>query len=109
MHALLPIALNTFREARRNKIFYSTLFFAVILILTSTLVTEVTFVSMDRILRDVGFATINLFAVGMAIFLGIGMVNREIERKTIYTVISKPVPRWAFILGKDLGLLLTLG
>ncbi|MFN0061984.1 MAG: ABC transporter permease [Myxococcaceae bacterium] len=109
MHALWPIALNTFREARRNRVFYSILLFAVLLILFSVLFTEVTFVAQDRILRDVGFATINLFGVGMAIFLGIGMVNREIERKTIYTVISKPVPRWAFVVGKDLGLLLTVG
>ena len=100
MGSLLPIALNTFREARRNRIFYSILFFAVALILFSVLFTEVTFVSQDRILRDVGFGAIDFFAVGLAIFLGIGMVNKEIERRTIFTVISKPVPRWAFILGK---------
>jgi ABC-type transport system involved in multi-copper enzyme maturation permease subunit len=108
MHAIWPIAFNTFREARRNRVFYSILFFGVVFILLSVLFTEVTFVAMDRILRDVGFGTINLFSVGLAIFLGIGMVNREIERKTIYTVISKPVSRAAFILGKNLGLLLTL-
>ena len=108
MHAIWPIAFNTFREARRNRIFYSVLFFAVILILFSVLFTEVTFVAMDRILRDTGFAIINLFSAAIAIFLGVGMVNREIERKTIYTVISKPMPRWAFIVGKAVGLLLTL-
>src|SRR5262249_17224357 len=78
------------------------------LIGASILFTEVTFVAHDRILRDIGFATMNLFAIALAIFLGIGMVNREIEKKTIYTVVSKPVPRWSFIVGKYLGLLLTM-
>lgn len=108
MNAIFPIAWNTFREARRNRVFFSILFFAVALILFSVLFTEVTFTSHDRILRDVGFATMNLFGVAMAIFLGVGMVNREIEKKTIYTVVSKPVPRWSFILGKGAGLTLTL-
>jgi Cu-processing system permease protein len=108
MTSIAAIALNTFREARRNRIFYSTLFFAVGLILFSVLFTEVTFVAHDRILRNVGFATMNLFGVGIAIFLGVGMVNREIEKRTIYTVISKPLARWAFIVGKYAGLLLTL-
>lgn len=108
MGAILPIALNTFREARRNRVFYSLLFFAVGLILFSVLFTELTFVSQDRILRDVGFATIDVFGLTIAIFLGIGMVNREIEKRTLYTVISKPVPRWSFVLGKFVGLGLTL-
>lgn len=108
MHALLAIAQNTFREARRNRIFYSILFFAVALILVSVLFTQVTFVAYDRILRDIGFATMNVFGLVMAVFLGVGMVNREIERRTIYTVVTKPVPRWGFIVGKVLGLFLTL-
>jgi ABC-type transport system involved in multi-copper enzyme maturation permease subunit len=108
MHAIFPIALNTFREARRNRVLYTTLFFGVALIGLSVIFTEVTFVAHDRILRDFSFATMNIFALGLAVFLGIGMVNREIEKKTIYTVVSKPVPRWAFIVGKWLGLLLTM-
>ena len=108
MHAILPIALNTFREARRNRILYTALFFGVALIGLSIFFTEVTFVAHDRILRDFGFATLNVFALGLSIFLGIGMVNREIEKKTIYTVVSKPVPRSAFIVGKWLGLFFTM-
>lgn len=108
LSGVVPVALNTFREARRNRVFYSIVFFAVALILFSVLFTEVTFLAYDRILRDVGFATMNVFGVALAIFLGIGMVNREIEKKTIYTVVSKPVSRAAFILGKFVGLQLTL-
>lgn len=108
MHALLPIALNTLREARRNRVFYAIIFFAVALIASSIFFTDLTFAEYDRILRDTGFATMDLFGVALGIFLGVGMVNREIEKKTIYTVITKPVPRWAFIAGKDLGLMLTL-
>src|SRR5690606_25555539 len=66
------------------------------------------YVERDRILQDVGLAAIRLFGVAIAIFVGIGLVHREVERRTVYTILSKPIARSEFLLGKYLGLLATL-
>jgi ABC-type transport system involved in multi-copper enzyme maturation permease subunit len=109
----LAIAGNTIREARRHKIFYSIFFFALIIILNSFLFTHLTIATYDRILRDVGTTAIDFFGVLLAIFLGVGMVSREVDRRTVYTVVTKPIRRADFIIGKYLGLsgvlLVTLG
>jgi ABC-type transport system involved in multi-copper enzyme maturation permease subunit len=63
---------------------------------------------LTRIIADVGLTAIHLFGVTIAVFLGITLVSQEVERKTIYLILSKPVPRWEFIVGKALGLSLTL-
>lgn len=102
------IALNTFREAVRDKILYTLLFFALLMIAGSLLVAELTIGEYEKILRDLGLASINLFGMLIAVFVGIGLVWKEIDRKTIYTIASKPVHRWQFLLGKYLGLLGTL-
>ncbi len=102
------IALNTFREAVRDKILYSLLFFAILMIGGSVLVAELTIGEQDKIIRDVGLAAISIFGLMIAIFIGIGLIYKEIERKTIYTIASKPVARWEFLVGKYLGLLATL-
>lgn len=108
MGPILAIALATFTEARRNKILYSTLFFAVVILFNAVLFTEVTIHSYDRILRDVGLGAIGIFGVLIAIFLSVNMVNREIDRRTIYTVVTKPIRRGQFVLGKALGVMVTL-
>ena len=102
------IALNTFREAVRDKILYTLLFFAVLMIGGSVLVADLTVGEYGRIIRDLGLASISLFGLMIAVFVGIGLVYKEIERKTIYTIASKPVPRWQFVLGKYAGLIITL-
>lgn len=102
------IALNTFREAVRDKILYTLLFFALLMIAGSLLVAELTVGEYEKILRDLGLGAINLFGMMIAIFVGIGLVWKEIDRKTIYTIASKPVRRWQFLLGKYLGLSGTL-
>ena len=98
------IALNTFREAVRDKILYTLLFFALAMIAASLAVAELTVGEYEKILRDLGLAAINIFGVVIAVFVGIGLVYKEIERKTIYTIASKPIARWQFLLGKYLGL-----
>ncbi len=108
MIKIWAIALNTFREAVRDKILYTLLFFALAMIAASLLVAELTVGEYEKILRDLGLASINLFGVVIAIFVGIGLVYKEIERKTIYTIASKPIARWQFLLGKYLGLSGTL-
>jgi len=102
------IALNTFREAIRDKILYALLFFALLMIGASVLVAELAVGEYEKILRDLGLAAINIFGVAIAVFVGIGLVYKEIERKTIYTIASKPIARWQFVSGKYLGLSGTL-
>jgi ABC-type transport system involved in multi-copper enzyme maturation permease subunit len=102
---VLTIANQTLIEARRNRVFYSVFLFALIVILNSVIFTEVTVTTMDRVLKDVGLAAINVFALALTIFTGVGIINREIDRKSIYTVLAKPISRLGYILGKYLGLL----
>ena len=96
------------REAIRNRVLYTLLFFALALIGTGVLLSTLSYVERERILQDVGFAAIRIFAVAIAIFVGIGLVHREVDRRTIFTILSKPISRSEFLLGKYLGLLLTL-
>lgn len=105
---VLAIAANTMREAVRSRVLYTLLFFAIVLIGTGVLLSTLSYVEQERILQDVGFAAIRVFGVAIAIFVGIGLVHREVDRRTVYTILSKPIARSEFLLGKYLGLLATL-
>jgi ABC-type transport system involved in multi-copper enzyme maturation permease subunit len=102
------IALNTFKEATRNKIYYLLIFFGIFFVLSSKLVTLLTIGDKVKVLKDLGLASINFFSVLIAIFTGIDLVYKEIEKKTIYNILSKPISRSCFIIGKFFGLALTL-
>ena len=102
------IALNTFREAVRNRILYFILFFALILMLASGVVKELSIAAHDRIVTNLGLSCISFFGLMTAVFVGISLVYNELEKKTIYTIVSKPVHRFQFLLGKFFGLLLTI-
>lgn len=105
---ILSIAVNTFRENLREKLLYNLLFFALLMIGSSVLLSTLTLGDWNRLILDLGISSINFFGVLIAIFVGIGLVSKEIEKKTIFTIISKPVPRYEFLLGKYLGLVGTL-
>ena len=105
---LLSIAANTFRETVRNKILYVILAFALVVIGLTWFLADLSMGEFSRIVADVGLASIHLFGVIIAVFLGITLVSQEMERKTIYLVLSKPVPRWEFVLGKAAGLCATI-
>lgn len=105
---IVSISLNTFRENLREKLLYNLLIFALLMIGSSILLSRLTLGDYHRLILDLGLASINVFGVLIAIFVGIGLVSKEIDKKTIYTIISKPVPRYAFLLGKYLGLVTTL-
>ena len=105
---VLSIALNTFRENLRDKLLYNLLVFALLMIGSSVLLMRLTLGEFHRLFLNVGLGSINFFGVLIAIFVGIGLVSKEIEKKTIYTIVSKPVARYQFLLGKYLGLTLTL-
>ena len=108
MRQVVVIALNTFRENLRDKILYNLLFFALLLIGTSVLLADLTVMEHHKMVTDMGLAAINLIGVIIAIFVGIGLVSKEIERRTVYTIMARPISRTQFILGKYLGLALTL-
>lgn len=105
---VLSIALNTFRENLRDKLLYNLLIFALLMIGSSLILMRLTLGEFHRLILDIGLGSINFFGVLIAIFVGIGLVSKEIEKKTIYTIVSKPVARFQFLLGKYLGLCLTL-
>ena len=104
MHLLMVVAGNTFRETIRDKILYNLVLFAVLLIGTSVLLGTLTIGEQARIINDLGLAAINLVAVIIAIFVGIGLVTKEIERRTVYTILARPITRVQFVLGKYMGL-----
>jgi ABC-type transport system involved in multi-copper enzyme maturation permease subunit len=102
------IARNTFREAIRDRILYGLLAFAMLLIGCSVALADLSIGQQERLMKDIGLAAISAIGVLMAVFLGITLVSKEIERRTVYTILSKPVRRYQLILGKYLGLAATL-
>lgn len=108
MWSVTVIALNTFRENLRDKILYNLLFFALLLIGASVLLGELTIAEQKKVVTDTGLAAINLVGVLIAVFVGIGLVTKEIERRTVYTIMTRPISRVQFLLGKYCGLIVTL-
>jgi len=105
---IAAIALNTFREAVRDRILYTILVFALLLIGASVILATLSIGQEGKIVKDLGLASSSLFGTFIAIFLGIGLVSKEIERRTIYAIVAKPIYRFQFLLGKYIGLVLTL-
>jgi ABC-type transport system involved in multi-copper enzyme maturation permease subunit len=108
MNRILVIARNTFRENIRDKVLYNLILFALIMILSSLLVGRLSLGNEVKIILDLGLASISLFGMLIAVFLGIGLVYKEMDKRTVYALLAKPVRRYEFILGKYLGLLYTL-
>jgi len=102
------IALNTFREAVRDRVLYLLLVFALILIAVSRLLSLLTVGNEDKIIKDVGLSAISVFGVLTAVFVGVSLVFKEIERRTVYTLLANPVSRWQFLVGKYFGLMAVL-
>ncbi|HUQ49176.1 MAG TPA: ABC transporter permease subunit [Terriglobales bacterium] len=102
------IAFNTYREAVRDRVLYNLVFFALLMVASAPLFGNIS-IGLERIvLVNLGLTAITLFGVVIAIFIGIGLVSKEIDKKTLYTVLSRPVRRWEFIFGKYCGLAGTL-
>jgi ABC-type transport system involved in multi-copper enzyme maturation permease subunit len=108
LNRILSIATNTFRETVRNKILYVILAFALLVIGFSWFLADLSVGELTRIIVNVGLAATQIFGVIMAVFIGITLVSQEVDRKTVYLMLSRPVPRWEFIVAKALGLSLTL-
>src|SRR2546430_8930527 len=102
------IARNAFREAVRDRVLYNLVVFALLLIAGAILLGELSAGQEAKIIVDLGLSAILLFGVFIAIFVGVGLVYKEIERRTLYAILAKPIGRGEFLLGKYLGLCLTL-
>ena len=101
------IAMNTFKEAVRDKILYVLVAFGVLLILGSKAIGYVSFGQDYKIMADIGLTSIWMFSGMVSIFVGTGLIYKEVDKRTIYTILSKPAERWQFLLGKYFGLALT--
>jgi len=108
MTRILVIARNTFRENIRDKVLYNLILFALVMILSSIIFGQLSLGNEVKIILDLGLASISIFGMLIAVFLGIGLVYKELDKRTIYALLAKPVHRYEFIIGKYLGLLYTL-
>ncbi len=108
MRVIGTIALSVFRESVRDKVLYNLLLFAVLLIGASYLLGQLTAGQDMKIIKDLGLSATSIFGLFIAVFIGIGLVWKEVERRSIYSLLAKPITRVDFILGKYAGLVLTL-
>jgi len=105
---IVPIALNTFRESVRDRVLYNLVLFVVLLVGASIFLGEISLSQETKIIVDMGLSAMLVFGVLIAIFIGIGLVYKEIDKRTIYSLLAKPLHRYEFILGKYFGLCFTL-
>ena len=104
----LAIARNAFREAVRDRVLYNLILFVLLLIAGAIFLGELSAGQESKIIVDLGLSAMLLFGAFIAIFVGVGLVYKEIERRTLYAILSKPIGRGQFLLGKYLGLCATL-
>lgn len=105
---ITAIARNAFREAVRDRVLYNLVLFVLLLTGAAIFLGELTAGQEARVIVNMGLSAMLLFGVFISIFVGVGLVYKEIERRTIYAIFAKPVGRGEFLVGKYLGLCLTL-
>jgi ABC-type transport system involved in multi-copper enzyme maturation permease subunit len=108
VRAIVHVAVNVFKESVRDKVLYNLVLFAVLLMAAAYLIGQLTAGQDVKIIKDLGLAAIDTFGVLIAIFIGIGLVWKEVDRRSIYSLLSKPLRRSEFVIGKYAGLALTL-
>lgn len=109
LHRTLVISSNVFREVIRDRALYLLGFFAAVMIAAVVMVPEVAASTEDQIILDIGAATISLLGLAVAVFVGTGLVNKEIEKRTVYVMVAKSISRTEFIVGKHWGLSAVIG
>jgi ABC-type transport system involved in multi-copper enzyme maturation permease subunit len=102
------VAWHVFKESVRDKVLYNLVFFAVLMIGGSFLIGQLTAGQDIKIIKDLGLAASSVFGLFIAVFIGVGLVWKEVDRRSVYALLVKPIRRQAFILGKFCGLALTL-
>lgn len=102
------IVLNTFRESVRDRVLYNLILFVLILVGASIFISELSIYQENNFIANLGLGSMLVFGTVIALFIGVGLVYKEIDKRTIYNLLSKPVHRHEFIIGKYMGLCLTL-
>lgn len=102
------VAVNTFREAVRDRVLYNLVFFALLMIGAAILVGQISIGIERLVIVNLGLSAISVIGLVMAIFIGVGLVYKEMEKRTLYSLLAKPIRRWEFLVGKYAGLVLTL-
>src|SRR5258706_4515133 len=108
MTRIAAVSWNAFREAVRERVLYNLVFFALLLIATAILVGQISIGIETIVLVSLGLSAISVIGLLIAVFTGVGLVSKEIDKRTLYALLSKPVRRWEFLAGKFGGLVLTL-
>jgi len=102
------VALNTFREAVRDRVLYSLVFFALLMMAAAVAVGQVSIGIEQTVIVSLGLSAISVIGVLISVFIGVALVSKEMDKRTVYALLAKPVRRWEFLLGKFGGLVLTL-
>lgn len=105
---IAAVARNTFRETVRERVLYNLVFFAILMTVSGLLLNRLSIRQDEKIVKDLGLAAMELFGLLIAVFIGVGLVSKEIERRSLYPLLAKPLGRTEFLLGKFAGLALTL-
>jgi Cu-processing system permease protein len=108
LNRIAAVAANTFRETVRERVFYNLLVFAALMIFSGLLLARLSVRQHEKIIKDVGLACIDGFGLMIALFIGVSLVAKEIERRSLYPLLAKPLGRGEFFVGKFVGLGLTL-
>ncbi len=102
------VALNTFREAVRDRVLYNLVFFALLMMLAAVVVGQISIGIEESVIVSLGLSAISVIGLLISVFIGVALVSKEMEKRTLYALLAKPVRRWEFLLGKFGGLVLTL-
>jgi ABC-type transport system involved in multi-copper enzyme maturation permease subunit len=108
LNRIVAVAANTFRETVRERVLYNLVFFALAMTVSGLLLGHLSIRQDEKIIKDLGLAAIDFFGTLIAIFIGVGLVSKEIERRSLYPLLAKPLSRSELFLGKFLGLAFTL-
>ncbi len=105
---VLAVASNTFRETVRERVLYNLVFFALLMTASSLLLGQLSIRQDEKIVKDLGLGSMDIFGTLIALFIGVGLISKEIERRSLYPLLAKPLTRSEFLLGKFVGLSFTL-
>ena len=108
MSRILIVARNTFREAVRDRVLYNLVFFALLMIASAVLIGQISMGIETVVMVSLGLSAISLIGLLIAVFTGVGLVSKEIDKRTLHAVLARPLSRWEFLIGKFTGLVLTL-
>jgi ABC-type transport system involved in multi-copper enzyme maturation permease subunit len=108
MKNVWAVAANTFREAVRDRVLYNLVFFALLMMGAAIMVGQISIGIEESVIKSLGLTAISVIGIFIAVFIGVGLVSKEMDKRTLYALLAKPVARWQFLLGKFVGLVMTL-